>query len=90
MPGKLFTNDLAQLYKESGNKHYRPSNGEEGMLFMALWCEQCSQDENEDCPILAATFYCNANDKEYPREWTFDDDGQPCCTAFGPAGDPAV
>lgn len=30
----------------------RPSNGTEGDAWMAAWCATCTNDINEDCPIL--------------------------------------
>jgi hypothetical protein len=85
---KIYPDDLAEAIKKSGTKHYRPSNGTEGMDFMELWCEQCEkfQSENEfledrDCDILARSFWCDEDDKDYPPEFTYDE-GQPCCMAF--------
>ena len=82
MPGKLYPEDLATRIRERGGGPYQPSNGEEGMEFHALWCEQCKRGERfrtgkgEDCDILSNSFV-----GEIP-EWTHDAAGQPCCTAF--------
>lgn len=35
-----------------------------------------------------AGFICAGGDAEYPAEWQYDKTGQPCCTAFVPAGEP--
>lgn len=94
MKGKrLFTDDLAAAYKGSGKK-YRPSNGTEGMMFMAMYCDKCVHDGNgidtPDCPIIPLTLFVDVNDPPYPPEWRFDDDGQPECSAFddGKVDDP--
>lgn len=85
MPGKLFDDDLARAIKESGSKHYRPSNGTEGMMFMERWCEQCSKcvetEYGMDCTIITNSMLFDADEEGYPPEWTYDE-GQPCCTAF--------
>ena len=61
---------------------YRPSNGTEGMAFQETWCDRCRRDATGRCPILGATMLFDIDDPEYPREWTFADDGAPICTAF--------
>ena len=71
---------------------YRPSNGTEGMMFMSKWCEQCERDakyrETQDgadaCEIASKTMYLKESDSDYPIEWTYDNNGKPCCTAFLP------
>lgn len=64
-------------------KRYRPSNGEEGIAFMADWCDRCSRDrEHGGCSIVALTLCLKVDNPEYPSEWVYDADGQPCCTAF--------
>lgn len=50
------------------------------------WCGRCARDNNEDCPILAATFVYDATDPEYPKEWHYERGG-PACSAFE-ANDP--
>lgn len=63
-------------------RRYRPSNGDEGLWFMSMWCDKCVKDsESRPCRILGRTMAFNINDKEYPREWVEDDNG-PRCTAF--------
>jgi hypothetical protein len=67
-------------------RKYRPSNGFEGELFRDEFCCRCKRDINENCSILAATFYFNINDPNYPSEWIEDiatfPDTNPRCTAF--------
>ncbi|MCK0507966.1 hypothetical protein [Aromatoleum anaerobium] len=82
-------------------KLYRPSSGTSGASFIAAWCGHCKRDRvtngsvrvddaNDDdyCQILGATFRCNTDDPEYPREWRYDEDDYPVCTAFEPADAP--
>lgn len=75
---------------EKPPEQYRPSNGTEGMIFDEGWCSRCKKDEEyrrteeNGCPILAATMAYDIEDKEYPKEWIHDKDGNPCCTAFEP------
>jgi hypothetical protein len=71
---------------------YRPGSGTEGMAFDDHWCAQCTRDvafresDNSDgelgCKILSATFVYDADDPNYPKEWVYDRDGTPTCTAF--------
>lgn len=76
---------------------YRPSNGTEGLCFIAGWCEHCARDlemngtkRTEDCgdedwcEILGRSF---RSDEPLP-EWIYGEDGQPKCTAFIPFGEP--
>ncbi len=69
---------------------YRPSNGTEGIGFMARWCDQCCRDEafrndeGDSCPIAAAAMVFMLGHPEYPTEWIADDLLGPCCTAFEP------
>ncbi len=73
----------------SERRAYRPSNGTEGIGFYENWCGLCVADipfregdcEN-GCRILANTLVYDLDDPEYPDEWVYDADGNPCCTAF--------
>lgn len=60
---------------------YRPGSGTEGMDFIAKWCGRCSKDENEDCPILAATFALEVGHPDYPAAWHYER-GEPVCADF--------
>ena len=80
MPGELYPESLAKLIRESNEAHYRPSNGSEGELFMASWCDNCQKQPVCDIPGNAMAF--GVSDPLYPPEWTYDECGQPCCTAF--------
>lgn len=89
-PGPLFTDSLAKRFVEAGRvgEKYRPSNGSEGEMFAARWCEQCEADRayrdgtGESCEIIARTMVFDTDEADYPREWQYDATGQPCCTAF--------
>jgi len=74
---------------QSAIRKYRPSNGTEGEIFTAVHCFQCERDnydletgEGEPCEILGRTMVHSRDDDEYPSEWTFDQEGNPTCTAF--------
>ena len=76
-------------YPQLAGKPYRPSNGTEGDMFMAEWCEHCEHDsrwrddpESAGCPILCDTMIYHTRDPEYPKEWIYDQEGRPSCTAF--------
>ena len=58
---------------------YRPSNGTEGLIFDADWCEHCERDreyrDNPDadaalgCQLIARAFAYDIDDPSYPKEW---------------------
>lgn len=81
------------------NYKYRPSSGTEGMAFAEVWCMHCTRDramregepieecdDDELCPIIAATALYDVDDQKYPVEWIIDATG-PRCTAFVPVGE---
>lgn len=97
----IYPDDFAKMLLERVGQKYQPSNGTEGECFRAAWCEQCARDkamngekdfdscdESELCSIVINTMAWDVDDEEYPREWQYGKDGQPCCTAFIPAGEP--
>lgn len=69
---------------------YRPSNGTEGMYFTEKFCENCIHEKfmhsqqagDACCEIFSATLIYDQRDKEYPKEWVYDAEGKPTCTAF--------
>ena len=71
-------------------KKYRPSNGDEGIWFASAFCANCihgkyehTGDVNDNpCEIFTASFCLDIEDKDYPDELTYDDQGKPTCTAF--------
>jgi hypothetical protein len=79
-----FDKPLKKIKNHMSAKKYRPSNGSEGEYFMSSHCYQCIHDngENKTCGILMRTMCFDLSDKEYPEEWTFDDNGKATCTAW--------
>lgn len=80
---------------------YRPSSGTTGEAFIASWCGRCKHDrvtngtveydqagDDDYCPIIAATFAYDVTDSGYPREWCYNEEGEPVCTAFAPMDTP--
>lgn len=69
---------------------YSPSNGTEGMYFVSKYCENCIHEkfmhtqEHGDlcCDILSNSMCFSPGDKEYPKEWIYDENGKPCCTTY--------
>lgn len=55
-------------------RSYRPSNGTEGNIFMAAWCNRCFKESG--CTILTGAMFGKS-----PKQWVQDDDG-PRCTSF--------
>lgn len=65
---------------------YQPSNGTDGSAFVednCMACESCNPDPDKtpQCDILAASMMYARTDEKYPREWTYDKNGNPFCTA---------
>ncbi|HEX7718694.1 MAG TPA: hypothetical protein VF389_02710 [Woeseiaceae bacterium] len=80
---------------------YRPSSGTSGASFIETWCGTCKRDrvcngsvDHEDagdddyCPIIAASFAYDVTHASYPREWRYNEAGDPVCTAHEPVGAP--
>lgn len=71
-------------------KPYQPSNGSEGCWFTGKFCEQCihekyshtMNDNDKSCDILPRTMCFSINDPEYPKEWIYDAENKPTCTAW--------
>lgn len=89
MKGKeIFTASLAARIRDASiGKPYQPSNGTEGCLFQGHYCYQCSEDNLDEkgeggCDIILATMVLDRKHEDYPKEWIYDQDGQPTCTAF--------
>jgi hypothetical protein len=70
------------------DEKYRPSNGNEGEMFMSRWCEHCKAEEGyangtgDSCPILVNVMCYSVDEPEYPSEWRYGPDGQPECASF--------
>ena len=73
--------------KSLAGKPYQPSNGTEGMMFFEKFCDHCIfESEANPCPLIGTSMAYVPGDKEYPTEWTHDDEGRPICTKFKPLG----
>ena len=74
--------------KLEAGKKYRPSNGSGWCAFMAAWCERCQREEDfhagksDSCMIICNSMCYAIDEPMYPEEWTYDEDGNPVCTAF--------
>ena len=79
MARTMYTAMFAAEIRQSGGGLYRPANGTEGEMFMELWCSDCRK--RDGCLILSASMACEINEPEYPREWRYDEAGQPQCAA---------
>lgn len=97
---QIYPDSWASMNIERAGQKYQPSNGSEGEIFHDGWCCQCARDlamsegmpieecdDNQKCEILGRSFL-RIDDPEYPTEWQYGKDGQPCCTAFVPMGQP--
>lgn len=63
-------------------KPYRPSSGTEGEYFRGRLCANCRKDtKNNPCRIIFLTMAYDVEDKKYPKQWVYMDDGV-TCTAF--------
>lgn len=59
---------------EKIRKPWFPSNGSDGQYIQVRFCDNCENDRNEDCQIIAkALFHTSPGDKI--KEWTALD----CC-----------
>lgn len=65
---------------QAAGKSYRPANGTEGEIFMGQYCYQCRL--YDECEIWMDTMLYNKECPDYPKEWVFDKEGVPTCTAF--------
>ena len=68
-------------------KLYRPSNGTEGDGFIFKFCAECIHDSQfrggrKYCNILNRSLMYDKNEKGYPKQWRYDENGQPTCTKF--------
>lgn len=90
----------AEMNKARAGQKYRPSNGNEGCYFWEAWCRNCQRDsamregadfdecdDDQKCDLIALTCLHEVTDPEYPVQWQYGADGQPCCTAYVPAGE---
>lgn len=84
----IYTDSMAERLKPRAGRKWRPSNGTEGEIFSACFCERCvhdagyRNDTGDGCGIIARTLAYDLTDPKYPSEWQIGPDGQPTCTAF--------
>ncbi len=72
------------------SRPFRPSSGSMGEWFESKFCAICERDievrKNADyekgCQIYANVLFLEIDHAEYPKEWIYDDDDEPVCTAF--------
>ncbi len=78
----IYHETLSEVLKERAGQPWRPSNGFEGDLFSELVCSRCDKSDGWGCQISLAAMCHDKNEPEYPTEWIYGIDGQPCCTAL--------
>ena len=66
------------------NKSYRPANGTSGDIFEEIVCGSCAFFSNGDCTegIYDAALFNDQDEADYPKEFIYDGDGSPTCTAW--------
>ncbi len=79
-------------------KKYCPSNGTEGDWFESKFCMNCINTNpnptlKPQCKIWCAAVCYHVNEPEFPKEWTYNSENKPTCTAWvkwdwGNDGDP--
>lgn len=66
---------------------YEPINDAESQQFRDAWCGKCRRGGGNFCDIASRAMRSDADDPDYPTEWTYAHDGSPCCLAFETMGD---
>lgn len=74
----------------AAGENYEPSNGTEGSYFIEKLCMNCihekfmhTQDHSHlKCDILSRSILHSSKESEYPKEWVYDENNKPTCTAF--------
>lgn len=82
----------------SEKRKYCPSNGSDGDWFEDKFCMNCIHTnldpaKKPQCQIWCAAVCHHVNEPGFPKEWIYDDNNQPTCTAWvkwdwGNDGDP--
>lgn len=72
---------------EYTGKSYQPSNGTEGSWFedkFCMRCVSCDPDPSgpKQCAILCAALAFSIGEEHYPKEWVYDENDKPMCTAW--------
>jgi hypothetical protein len=63
-------------------KLYRPANATAGDDFMTKWCFNCRKYRAGQCAILMKTMDYAIDELGYPKEWRYNVEHRPICTAF--------
>lgn len=79
-------------HPEWAGKVFMPSNGTEGMAFTSAFCENCIHEKfshtqkhgDKQCDIMdrSIIYWYESDNPNYPKEWRFDAEGWPTCTAW--------
>lgn len=79
-------------FPQCAGKTFMPSNGTEGMIFTTAFCENCihekfihtAQDGDKQCDIFSRSIlhWYEPEHPDYPKEWIYDKEGWPICTAW--------
>ena len=71
---------------EMANSPFQPSNGTEGDIFFAAYCNHCKRSGTDanpaHCEIVMRSMSLDVGDQGYPKEWVHNAAGEPTCTAF--------
>lgn len=78
----FLTKEHAAMNVEGGKvgKPYRPANGTEGEIFFECFCDRCTKQDSCQLPSNSMLFF--KGEELYPKEFQYNADGQPTCTAF--------
>jgi hypothetical protein len=66
---------------------YKPKNPSEGRAFLAKFCDKCENNRPAvgfGCEIMANSQQHRIDDLMYPKEWVYNHQGHPVCTAYDP------
>jgi hypothetical protein len=63
-------------------KPYLPSNGTEGMVFEAAWCEKCIRHSLSPEAKTQCVHLCRALAGEDNGKWFYDESGAGTCLSF--------
>lgn len=74
-------------HPDQAGESFQPSNGTDGMMFTDEFCCNCihqhpDPDHEKQCMILMRTLVYYTTDPQYPKEWRFNAEGWPVCTAW--------
>ena len=76
---------MSEGFRGTPGKRYRPSNGTEGMMFEAEFCDQCNfgprNQDDPGCPIFFL-YFMDDEDNLPCNAWRYDSEGLPTCVAF--------